>query len=62
MGPNVKRHVAVMGPGMIQGMADSKPAQREKAVHALNVWVSGSIRQCTCLVLEFRFIREKEPL
>jgi hypothetical protein len=42
MGANVKRHVAVIGPGMIQGMADAKPAQREKAVTALNAWVRKS--------------------
>merc|ERR1719419_71775 len=25
MGPNVKRHVQILGAGMIQGMADAKP-------------------------------------
>ena len=39
MGPNIKKHVSTLGPGLLQNFGDSKPQIRQAAVTALNSWV-----------------------
>lgn len=39
MGPNVKKHVPIVGPGIVACCGDSKPQIRAAAVATLTVWV-----------------------
>ena len=39
MGPNIKKHVQTLGPGILGCCGDAKPALRAAAVTTLNTWV-----------------------
>ena len=46
MGPNVKQHVPILGPGIISNFGDSKPQVRAAAKSCLSTWVE----QCGLVV------------